>query len=231
MDIHIAHAKLYRWGDEIVVMAVKKSILQASDVEASPANKKKFTYASNAHTKQAFLNNEQLISSDEEPLDETQNSHNLSLTEQEIDRRNVEEFKQNDFKGGSSKKMRNLTVNLIIGYLIYIAIITAAFVLREDKVPYVKGSWKMFVTELKVEMQLTYMRHLVRRLEMIGSGVYDANATEIMNTRYTLLNTTKKITDFFEEESHYQNVFKKTDNHLIPLINFKYFQEDKGYVT
>lgn len=99
-----------------------------------------------------------LASSEEEPLDETKDSHNLSLTEQEIDRRNVQEFKQIDFKGGSVKKMRNLSINLVIGYLIYIVIILSAFILREQKIPFLKDSWFMFDLELKLETQITSMR-------------------------------------------------------------------------
>lgn len=172
VKIRVADSSINRWNDEVVTLAVMYEPTEFIEDQyvnffgaEIPLNQK----IANNKTK-SFENFKHLDSSS----DDSNDNLDVSITEEEMDRRSVDEYKSNTFKGKSNFWLKKFIYMPLVFCLALQSLLLAYFFRRMSTVSYNKDCAYMFNLELRLETAINHLYYSTLKLESIASKIQDA---------------------------------------------------------
>ena len=174
VQIRVVNRAQNRWGHEIVTLCVKYK-------EQNQDENQSFDYFGD----EVPLGNEEKSkgkkgSKKSEEIIEEQNSYNdskenlnHSITEEEYDRRSIEEFKSINYYGENQSRFKWFKHYIVVGALICVCCKLGNYFPYRNSCEFLRKAAFLVNIELQLENQLQHLMYVNKRLEVIANKIED----------------------------------------------------------
>ena len=229
VEVRVAYKALNRWKDQIVTLAVRKAVKKPNDDNSFDligsevplenclklAKNKISSPKSNRHKYQY---------DDYDGEDSHNNSRdnlNFSVTEEEYDRRIIEEYKSDNYPGKMRFKFNLFRFYLFAGILICEIFQVVNYVIKDTKFPLMKDYAYVFSLEMNIEKELLQLQYFTKKIEIVANQIEVVTPKQLEDLRNDIYNSTLEISKMLDTEKRFTNIVNKQNNDEIPLVSVK----------